>query len=336
MASIFLGVDAMRILITGAGGAAAISVWKSLHTTHEVFMGDIDPLAAGLYLVPATHRLILPRGDATNFAESILKLALENKINLVVATVDAELVPLATYASQFEEKGIKLPLSSSQTLSICFDKRKLLDYVAGHIPIPETKVLSSVMNLNELMLPLFAKPRRASGSSGAMVIDTIEQLQNLPPDESYLIQELLPGDEYSVDVYINQKGEANAAVPRLRMKIDSGIAVASQTKILPALSELAIQTAKLIGISFVANIQFKQSKEGIFKLLEVNPRFSGTLPLTTAAGIDIPKLLISDLENLELPNSLLPFKELMVVRYWTEIYLPLNEWEDVCQKQRFS
>jgi hypothetical protein len=51
----------MRILITGAGGAAAISVWKSLSAGHELHMADMDPLAAGLYLVPPDRRLIIPR-----------------------------------------------------------------------------------------------------------------------------------------------------------------------------------------------------------------------------------------------------------------------------------
>ena len=48
------------------------------------------------------------------------------------------------------------------------------------------------------------------------------------------------------------------------------------------------------GVSKVqgtANVQFKRAADGVFKLLEVNPRFPGTLPLTGAAGIDMPKLL---------------------------------------------
>ena len=53
----------MRLLITGAGGAAAISVWKSLAAEHELHMADMDPLASGLYLVPEAQRLIIPRGD---------------------------------------------------------------------------------------------------------------------------------------------------------------------------------------------------------------------------------------------------------------------------------
>ena len=61
----------MRILITGAGGAAAISVWKSLSAEHELHMADMDPLAAGLYLVPPDRRLIIPRGDAPELVPAL-------------------------------------------------------------------------------------------------------------------------------------------------------------------------------------------------------------------------------------------------------------------------
>ena len=49
------------------------------------------------------------------------------------------------------------------------------------------------------------------------------------------------------------------------------------------------------GIRGCANVQFKRGADGVFKLLEVNPRFPGTLPLTTAAGIDMPKLMVDEL-----------------------------------------
>ena len=64
----------MRILITGAGGAAAVSVWKSLSAEHELYMADIDPLAAGLYLVPPERLLIIPRGDAPELVPALPRL----------------------------------------------------------------------------------------------------------------------------------------------------------------------------------------------------------------------------------------------------------------------
>ena len=63
----------------------------------------------------------------------------------------------------------------------------------------------------------------------------------------------------------------------------------------------------------------------MFKPLEINPRLPDTLPLTVAAGIDMPKRAAEELVGRRLPDGLMPFKELMVVRFWTEHYFdPAN------------
>lgn len=323
----------MRIFLTGAGGAAAISVWKSLGVDHQLHMADIDPCASGLYLVPSSQRIILPRGNSANFIDKILDECYKRKIELLIATVDSELAPLVVASMKFLEIGVKLPLPSQKTLEICRDKYALLTYCKGKIPIPQTflltkDILSSIDNF-----PLFAKPRFGAGSTGTLTIKEPKDLIQLPTDGSYLLQELLPGDEYSVDIYIHSSGRPVAAVPRLRMKIDSGIAVASRTQMLPELIAIALKTAEHLALRYVSNIQFKADLTGQFKLLEINPRFPGTLPLTVAAGVDIPKLLIRDLQGDYFPEELMPFKEIMVVRYWTEHFFPPSEWVELCQRQ---
>ena len=322
----------MRILITGAGGAAAVSVWKSLNADHELLMSDIDPCAAGLYLVPATHRIIIPRGDDPSFTEKMLQICKQRVINVLLATVDLELAVLSKQTNEFTGIGTQVPLSPYQTLLMCFDKHALLEKCKDHIPVPHYSLLNKENLTSMRDFPYFAKPRFSSGSRGAMVIHKLEELAALPQDNSYLVQELLPGDEYSVDIYVSAKGLPIAAVPRLRMKIDSGIAVASRSVNHPILSKLALDTALLVGIRYVANIQYKQARDGLFKLLEINPRFSGTLPLTIAAGVDIPKLLVTDIDNQPLPAGIMPYRELMVVRYWTEKYIATQEWVDLCQQ----
>jgi len=32
------------------------------------------------------------------------------------------------------------------------------------------------------------------------------------------------------------------------------------------------------------------------------------------------------------PDKLMPFKELMVVRYWTEHFVAPREWEELCRQ----
>ena len=57
-------LPAVRVLVTGAGGPAAIAVLKSLRADPSVRLiaADMDGWAAGLYLVPAADRAVIPAG----------------------------------------------------------------------------------------------------------------------------------------------------------------------------------------------------------------------------------------------------------------------------------
>ncbi|HUJ47937.1 MAG TPA: ATP-grasp domain-containing protein [Rhizomicrobium sp.] len=322
----------MRILITGAGGAAAVSVWKSLSAEHELHMADIDPLAAGLYLVPRDRRIIIPRGDTPELVPALYRICQEGGIEALLPTVDAELAPVAAARDEFQSIGVALPISPVECLRICRDKLLLMEAVQGKVPIPDNEPLTEAVAARVDSFPRFAKPREGAGSRGTARIDSKADLDKQPKDGSVMLQEYLPGEEYSVDVYVRRDGRVIAAVPRERMKIDSGIAVASRTINVPELIGPAVRTAEIIGIRGTANVQFKRAADGVFKLLEVNPRFPGTLPLTGAAGVDMPKLMADELAGRTLPDGLMPFKELMVVRYWTEHFFDPSEWEALCRR----
>ena len=321
----------MRILMTGAGGPSAISVWKSLSAQHEIHMAGMDPCATGLYFVAEDRRLLVPRGDAPELVPALLAACRARKIDLMLPTVDAEFVPLAQARADFEALGVALPISPLDCLRVCRDKHELLARVKGIVPVPEYEPLTPEAAVRITSFPRFVKPRLGAGSRGAEKITRREDLDALPQDGSILVQEYLPGEEYSVDVYVRGDGRVIAAVPRERMKTDSGIAVTARTVDVPEVIESARRVAEEIGVRYVANVQFKRAADGIFKLLEVNPRFPGTLPLTTAAGVDMPKLLVDDVAGKKLPDGPLPFKEIMVVRYWSEHYVDPQEWVKLCR-----
>jgi len=322
----------MRILITGAGGPSAISIWKSLADQHELHMADMDARASGLYLVPRQQRLLIPRGDDPNLVHVLLQACKNRSIDFLLPTVDAELAPLARAEADFVEQGVKLALPSVETLELCRDKDALLTKLRDYVPVPDSVLLTDRTARDALDFPLFAKPRCGAGSRGLVNVNRPADLDALPKDGSYLLQEFLPGAEYSVDIYIRGDGVAIAAVPRERMKVDSGIAITARTVQLPEASETAIRAARAVGIRYVANVQLKRCKQGILKLLEINPRFPGTLPLTAQAGIDIPALLVAEIQQQQLPDDFLPFRELAVVRYWTERYFDPQEMDLLCRQ----
>lgn len=316
----------MRIMVTGAGGPAAISVWKSLHPAYALHMSDMDPCAPGLYLVPPAQRFLVPKGDAPEFCDAVLNACAQRNIDLLISTVDSELLPLALRRDEFERSGTRVALPSIELLRMAKDKALLLEHCQGVIPVPHSQIWNASTAALPLVLPAFSKPRTGCGSRDLKKINTLADLQDLPQDGTFLVQEWLPGEEYSVDTYVSQKGHVLAAVPRIRMKTDSGIAITARTVHHQDVIDLAIRLAKHLGLRFVANIQFRRAVDGTPKLLEINPRFPGTLPITAAAGIDIPKLLVQDVLGLDIPDSLMPFEEVMAVRYWTEHICDASEW----------
>ena len=87
------------------------------------------------------------------------------------------------------------------------------------MPIPGNEPLTEAVAARVDSFPRFAKPREGAGSRGVAKIDSRADLDT-PKDGSVMLQEYLPGEEYSVDVYVRRDGRVIAAVPRDRMKID--------------------------------------------------------------------------------------------------------------------
>jgi len=317
-----------RILITGTGGPSGISILKDLADgPYELFSGDIDPYATGLYLVPEAQRMLLPRGDDPDFVDKVLTICEQLHIDLLIPTVDTELLPLAKRLDEFEAAGTKAVIASVDTLEVCLDKWELHKRCEGNVRVPETVVVDESFDPASIDLPVIVKPRTGSGSRGIRLIKEAGDLESLDRDGTMLCQELLPGPEFSLDVFADSSGEVLAVVPRERLKVDSGIAITGRTTHDDALEKFGADVARLIGLNTVANVQAKEASEGVPALLEVNPRFPGTMPLTIASGVDMPKLAVDEALGHELPPAPIPFNDVAMVRHFDEHIFDYSEIE---------
>jgi carbamoyl-phosphate synthase large subunit len=319
-----------RILITGAGGPAAIAFIEAAAAWDDVLVcaADMDPCAAGLYLVPPVRRGLVPPAAASGFAHELLLLARSLDCSIVIPTVDDELALLGAERERFERAGVSLLMPSNATLDACLDKWTLLARCAEAVPIPETHLLASTTLRFEPGEVWCAKPRRGSGSRGIRRVTQPSHLTGLPDDGSYLLQRWLPGREYSVDVVADARGVVIAAVPRLRMKVDSGVAVAARTLRDAHLSFNAAEVVRAIGLRGVANVQFREDAQGVPHLVEVNPRCPGTMPLACAAGVDMPRLAV----DIHLGRPTPPWighREVAVTRRLTNEFMDPSEFLSV-------
>ncbi len=327
-----------NVLVTGAGGPAGVAVIRSLLRRDDVtvFAADMDGWASGLYLVPADQRRIVLPGKHPDFVDGVIGLVAADAIDVVFSTVDVELPPLAR---RRDALGATLAAPSLRTLETALDKLALALTVRGKTRVPETALLGTPYpgDGDDWNFPVIAKPRRGAGSRGVRIVQTRAELDALAQAEgardaggaaasSYaekldglIVQEFLPGDEYSVDVLAGPLGVI-AAVPRARLRVDSGVAVAGRTVHDELLESTAAAVATAIGLEGVANVQLRRDRDGVPALLEVNPRFPGAMPLTIAAGVDMPSLALDLALGRPVPTSV-PFRELANVRYLEDVFL---------------
>jgi carbamoyl-phosphate synthase large subunit len=308
-----------RVLVTGAGGPAGVAVIRSLlrRRDAEVFAADMDGWASGLYLVPDGRRRIVPPGRSEGFVDAVDAVCRADGIDVLISTVDVELPPLAARRADLVST---LAAPSAETLECALDKWRLAQRCAGQLPVPRTRLLDEEATVAEWDFPVIVKPRRGAGSRGVRIVTSRADLEALGRDTDLIVQEYLPGDEYSVDVLADAVGRVVAAVPRTRTRVDSGVSIAGRTVHDDALESTASAAARAIGLSGVANVQLRRAADGTPSLLEINPRFPGALPLTIAAGVDMPSYVLDLALGLPLPEQV-AFREIANVRFLEDVFI---------------
>jgi carbamoyl-phosphate synthase large subunit len=312
-----------RVLVTGAGGPAGIAVIRSLLARDgvDVFAADMDGWASGLYLVPADRRRIVPPGAAEGFVDAVIAACAADAIDVLFSTVDVELPPLARRRG---ELGVALAAPPIATLDTCLDKFALATRCAPLLRTPTTRLVGADALAEDWIFPIIVKPRSGAGSRGVRLVHSRADLAGLGDAPELIAQEHLPGEEYSVDVFADASGHVVAAVPRTRTRVDSGVSIAGQTVHDVELEATATAVALAIGLTGVANVQLRRDVDGVPALLEVNPRFPGAMPLTIAAGVDMPSLALDLALGLAVPQRV-EFRELANVRYLDDVFVDPSE-----------
>jgi carbamoyl-phosphate synthase large subunit len=316
---------ALRVLVTGAGGPAAIAAMKSLHADDsiELLAADMDPWAAGLYLVPPAARTLIPAGAAAGFTDALLAQCVKLGVDVILPTVDAELRPLAHAREAFKAAGIDLLLAPAAALDVILDKLLLAEHCAAVVRVPRTELFGPFVDPDSWSYPVIVKPREGSGSRGIVMVGSAAELAKLAALDltaTLIVQEFLPGEEYSVDVLADADGRVVASVPRLRARVDSGVSVGGRTVHDAEVEWFGRTVAQATGVTFVANVQCKRDQGGSPALLEVNPRMPGTLGLTIASGVDMPRLALASLLGQPLPATI-DFRDLAVIRFLDERFV---------------
>jgi carbamoyl-phosphate synthase large subunit len=336
--------------MTGAGapGAPGIIECLLLDPAINLTVADADENATGRYLHP--DFVHIPTAFDEQFTEKLLQVCLEKRTDVVLPLVTKELFPLSANKDLFEERGVKVLVSSFEAIETANNKSRTYGYLQyKNIEVPAFRIVHTIeefeIAVKELGYPGKAvcfKPAVSNGSRGFRIItekvNQFDLLFHFKPNHTYisyneavrilsmdslpeiLVTEYLPGEEYSVDC-LCYHGEARLVVPRLRIKMINGISVQGEFVKDEEIIHYCRKIIETIGLHGNIGIQVKRSEKGRPLLLEINPRVQGTIVAGIGAGINLPLLAIK--QELDLP---ILQEELEVrwgtrfSRYWTEVF----------------
>ena len=318
------------IAVTGAGGPAGVSVIRALQAAGDhVVALDANPDAVGLRL--GGIAVVLPRADRPGYAEALLAAVAEHRPAALVCTVAEEYAALYPLLNELADLGCGTWLPNPISADTCLDKTKFAAALsAAGVPHPSTVTSARAAAL--LGGPWVVKPARGRGSRDVIMVDEavdLDQAFATVPDA--IAQTRCYGQEFTADALVARDGTLLTCVPRWRDETRGGISVRGTTFDSAAVTEAVAATLRAVRHTGPANVQgFVADPAAVtadpeapvqVTIIEANPRFSGGLPLTLAAGADVVGTYVNGILDpaAELPT--LRFRpDVRMARHFAEVY----------------
>jgi predicted ATP-grasp superfamily ATP-dependent carboligase len=245
------------------------------------------------------------------FVDFLVHEVARNAYDLLIPMTDVTAILVAQNADRLESH-VRIPMVPWARFDRALDKEYLIGLAANlNVPAPRTWIVESIDDLRsieaELTFPLVVKPRRSKYLQGnRWVSEPVTYVADMgalrrrldraqPGIPLPMLQERVTGPGCGAFLLFDH-GKANAVFfhRRLREKPPSGgVSVLRESiPVDPTMRAHAETLLSALEWQGVAMVEFKvDARDGRPMLMEINPRFWGSLQLAIDAGVDFPRLL---------------------------------------------
>ena len=295
----------MNALITDANKRTALYALRSLGKKGiDVTATEADSIRKpiGFYSRYCENGIFTPDPKDDDYTNVLLELA--KKYDVLIPISTDSMIPISQHLDEFSA-CTKVPIPSYESLKIAVDKQKTLDFAQNiGIPIPVTYIPKDKNELQEISrkidYPAVIKAREGSGATGVVYAnsssDLISKYRSIQTiDERPLIQEYVKGQGYGVFALFNKKSEVRAVFVHRRIReypITGGQSTFCESVNNTEMLDYGLHLLEKLNWYGLAMVEFKlDERDNKPKLMEINPRFWGSMPLAIASGVDFPYLL---------------------------------------------
>lgn len=277
----------LRILFTGVGRRIELIQAFRQAALHlginlKLYGADMAGTAPALTFCDFTRK-VCGMGEP-EYIRQLLEICKEDHIDLLIPTIDTDLLILSKNVQEFEKEGTKVLVSKPEKIAVCRDK----NYTADFFESCGLKAPRTYNNYKKYSgeYPCFIKPKDGSSSINAFKVNDLGELEVYAEKiGDYIVQPYIEGKEYTIDIFCDFDGSPIYITPRERVAVRAGEVL--KTKI--CMDDRMIQESrKLIekfrpcGPMAVQLIRQDVTEEDYF--IEINPRFGGGSPLSMKSG----------------------------------------------------
>lgn len=276
-----------RILFTGVGRRVELiqafrQAANRLNVILKLYGADMVGTAPALTFCDYTRKVCSMR-DA-DYISQLLRICEADHINLIIPTIDTDLLVLSQNVAKFDEIGTKVLISKQDKIAMCRDKNYTADFFRScGLKAPRT--------VNDYQLyhgpyPCFIKPKDGSSSINAFKVENESELKVYAEQVGdYIVQPFIEGTEYTVDIFCDYEGNPLFITPRIRVAVRAGEVLKTEI----AMDEMIIEECRKLIAGFQPcgpmTVQLiRQNTTGDDYYIEINPRFGGGAPLSMKAG----------------------------------------------------
>jgi carbamoyl-phosphate synthase large subunit len=281
----------MSILVTGIGGMVGQGVLKNIRRTYNnrfrLIGTDTNALNAGSYLCDKAYK-VPPAYQTLLYVEGIKQICFQEDVRLIIPTTDDEMYYLAR-CRHTELEAYPIAGSPVEISQLGLNKYKNYTlFTEKDIPFAETCLPSEYKGQWK---DIIVKPHQGRGSRGITINpDNVEMYDDI----TYIVQELLQGEELTIAFYVKRNGQLHGWIV-FRRELKNGY-----TNMAEVVFEYNDQVGELINKMLhyfpfrgSINIQAKV-KNGMIIPFELNCRFSGTNSIRSRFGFQDVKYIVQE------------------------------------------
>ncbi len=247
---------------------------------------------------------ICSRDNYQGTVETVRKLLRTGDYDLVVPMVDFSAAILSKHKAEFSSYA-KVASNDWHLYDLAQDKLKTMKVCMDNgIPCPIT--LFSINSLDDIKVsgmkyPIVAKPRISYGAVGFKVITSEEELGCFISKvdlKEYLFQEYIPQTDvqFEAAMFIDDNNGVKSSLVFTKNRwfpIQGGSSTLNITVDRPDIVDTCSKLLRTIGWRGCADIDLIQDpRDGVAKVMEINPRVSGSVKICFESGINLAKQII--------------------------------------------